>query len=72
MNKSKLGSIFLKEIDQYERSVVGGMTARIFIMVLLYLKTYMIDDDFTAFGNNMEVTYGNSAFSQAKDVHEWN
>ena len=34
MNKSKLGSIFLKEIDQYERSVVGGMTARIFIMVL--------------------------------------
>ncbi len=31
----------------------------------------MIDDDFTAFGNK-EVTYGNSAFSQAKDVHEWN
>ena len=32
----------------------------------------MIDDDFTAFGNNKEVTYGNSAFSQAKDIHEWN
>ena len=31
----------------------------------------MIDDDFTAF-ENKEVTYGNSAFSQAKDVHEWN
>ena len=29
-------------------------------------------DDFTAFGNNKEVTYGNSAFSQAKDIHEWN
>ena len=118
MNKSKLGSIFLKEIDQYERSVVGGMTARIFIMVLgvgtvvmigvlptvfwsipdLYMymvvvlgtppfivyglkldgivkermlfiltiqeRSYQTDDDFTAFGN--------SAFSQAKDVHEWN
>ena len=124
MNKSKLGSIFLKEIDQYERSVVGGMTARIFIMVLgvgavvmigvlptvfwsipdLYMymvvvlgtppfivyglkldgivkerllfiltiqeRSYQTDDDFTAFGNK-EVTYGNSAFSQAKDVHEW-
>ncbi len=126
MNKSKLGSIFLKEIDQYERAVVGSMTARIFIMCLgvgvvvlvgvlptviwpmpdLYMymvvvlgtppfivyglkldgivkerllfiltiqeRSYQTDDDFTAFGNNMEVTYGNSAFSQAKDVHEWN
>ena len=50
MNKSKLGSIFLKEIDQYERSVVGGMTARIFIMVLGVGAVVMIGVLPTVFG----------------------
>lgn len=34
MNNSKLGSIFLKEIDKYERAVVGGMTWRMLVLMV--------------------------------------
>ena len=48
------------------------ISRRLLFILTIQERSYQTDDDFTAFGNNMEVTYDNSAFSQAKDVHEWN
>lgn len=56
----------------YGLKLDGIVKERMLFILTIQERSYQTDDDFTAFGNNKEVTYGNSAFSQAKDVHEWN
>ena len=55
----------------YGLKLDGIVKERLLFILTIQERSYQTDDDFTAFGNK-EVTYGNSAFSQAKDVHEWN